>query len=304
MAKDISTLVDDIYAVVEGNGGWDETINEHFIKKLGVTLSDRLNPKGAYKPTLRVSNLGSPCEAKLWYSINEPNEGSTLASSTRLLFLYGDILEDLLISLCEAAGHEVTGLQDTLKVAGLTGHRDCVIDGVTVDIKSASNYNFDKFKFGTLRGDDTYGYISQLSSYVYAGAEDPLVRDKSNGAFLVINKTSGEVVLDTYDLTEEIKNKEEEVNQKRAMVKAPKPPKKAFSPTPDGYYVGKKADGVFKANGNMKLNMKCNFCDFKKKCFPNIKGYDKGRYGTLYLTEVSSPPKNKYRKVHTEVEIL
>ena len=97
------------------------------------------------------------------------------------------------MSLCVAAGHKVEGAQDALTIDGLKGHRDCVIDGVTVDIKSASAYNFDKFKFSTLRTDDTYGYISQLSSYVYAAKDDPLVTDKVNGAFLVINKSTGEL---------------------------------------------------------------------------------------------------------------
>jgi hypothetical protein len=43
-----------------------------------------------------------------------------------------------------------------------------VIDGVTVDVKSASKYGFEKFLKHNLREDDPFGYISQLSSYVYA----------------------------------------------------------------------------------------------------------------------------------------
>jgi hypothetical protein len=90
--------------------------------------------------------------------------------------------------------------------SGDTG--DAVIDGVTIDVKTASPYSFNKFKEGNLRNEDPFGYISQLSSYVYAARDDDVVTDKKRGAFLVINKVSGEMVLDVYDLTEELAKKE------------------------------------------------------------------------------------------------
>ena len=83
------------------------------------------------------------------------------------------MIEELALTVAMAAGHDVKGQQGKLNVHGIKGHRDAVIDGMTVDVKSASPYAFKKFKDGTLRDDDPFGYISQLSSYVYAGKDDP-----------------------------------------------------------------------------------------------------------------------------------
>ena len=301
--KTLDTLIEDIHGVIDGNGGWDKTVNEYFLKQLGGTLNSKFNPSSSYKPGLRVSNLGTPCERKLWYSINGHTKASSTSPTLKLLFMYGDILEDLLMSLCVAAGHKVEGAQDALTIDGLKGHRDCVIDGVTVDIKSASAYNFDKFKFSTLRTDDTYGYISQLSSYVYAAKDDPLVTDKVNGAFLVINKSTGELALDSYDFTYELSNKLEEVATKRAMIKDPTPPAILYYPEPDGYWKGKRDnDDNFIPNGNMKLPKGCMFCPNIITCWPEAKAYNKG-YKDIIYTTVVNPPKNKYGGQHKEVDL-
>ena len=60
--------------------------------------------------------------------------------------MFGDILEELLLFLAKEAGHTVTGQQDTLSISGVNGHRDAIIDGRLVDVKSASSYSFRKFK--------------------------------------------------------------------------------------------------------------------------------------------------------------
>ena len=79
------------------------------------------------------------------------------------------MIEELVLSLAKASGHKVEGEQSKLNVHGVKGHRDAVIDGMTVDVKSCSSYAYKKFKEGKLKDDDPFGYISQLSSYVYAG---------------------------------------------------------------------------------------------------------------------------------------
>ena len=65
-----------------------------------------------------------------------------LAPSTRIKFLYGHILEDLLILLSRVAGHTVTEEQKQVDVEGIKGHQDCKIDGELVDCKSASGFVF------------------------------------------------------------------------------------------------------------------------------------------------------------------
>ena len=290
MTKSINTLVEDIYSVIEGNGGWDETVSKHFADKVSATVNQRLVPQQG-RATLRMSNLGTMCERKLWYSVNRVEESIPLLSSTKFKFLYGDILEDLMISLAEAAGHEVTGFQDEMEILGIKGHRDCVIDGVTVDVKSASSYSFEKFKHHRLRADDPFGYIEQISSYVYAAKDDPLVKDKSNGAFLVVDKVNGNICLDVYDVSDEVAKKKEKVEYLKDMAAKDTPPDRAFEPEPDG-----------KA-GNMKLCTYCSYCDFKKICHPEVRCFIvSGK--PKYLTEVIKLPwSTKTKSPAPEVEV-
>ena len=55
-----------------------------------------------------------------------------------------------------------------MEVEGVTGHQDCIIDGVVVDCKSASGVGFDKFKHNKLAEDDPFGYVAQISAYAEA----------------------------------------------------------------------------------------------------------------------------------------
>jgi len=222
--KTIDTLVDDILEVVSTGGGWDNLASAYLSKRLTETLDTRLSKASEErKPTLRMSNIGTPCYRKLWYSLHLPLSGEPLRAETKLKFLYGDILEDLLLSLAVAAGHTVEGEQTVLEINGIKGSRDAIIDGVTVDVKSASSASFKKFQKNGLREEDPFGYIQQLSSYVYAAKDDPLVIDKTKGAFLVVDKVTGSLCLDTYDFTEEFKTKETFVEAAKALSSLPTP---------------------------------------------------------------------------------
>jgi hypothetical protein len=274
--KDISTLVKDIYEVIDGKGGWDETVQEFFLSSIGPVMQERLKEGTAERSgTLRLSGMGSPCDRKLWYEVNEPNEGEPITPSTRLKFLYGDLLEVLLLSLATAAGHTVTGLQKTVTVHGIKGHLDAIIDGVTIDVKSASPYSFSKFKEGSLRDNDAFGYISQLSSYVSA-AEDGI--HPTTGAFLVINKVSGELCLDVHDFTEDIRGKEEEFAYKKAMVQG-EIPERSFTEEPQS-----------KTSKNTKLPLFCSYCSRKLKCWPEARIFLYST-GPQFLVHVDTEPR-------------
>lgn len=278
MTKQIGTIVEDIYAVIEGRGGWSSTLSAATSEGVSILLDQRLGEREErQRGTLRMSNLGTPCARSLWYKINEPDGGEDLRGATLLKFLYGDLLEQLLISLAIASGHEVLGCQDTVSISGIIGHRDCVIDGMVVDIKSASSRAFAKFKEHKLESDDPFGYLSQLSSYVYAAKDDPLVTNKTHGAFLAINKENGEIVLDVYDLSSFISRKEEEVEHLKRMVASPVPPDRSFDAVPDG------------KSGNMKLSTNCSYCDRKFKCWPEVRTFIYST-GPRYLTRVAREP--------------
>lgn len=279
-SKSIDTLVEDIYGVVEGNGGWDATVAKYFKDELDTVLSDRFKPPSGTprKPTLRMSNLGQACGRKLWYNLNVSSGIATPFEGSKLLsFLYGDILEALLIALAKAAGHEVWGEQDEFLIDGIKGHRDCVIDGVTIDIKTASNYSFKtKFKNGLTLAHDDFGYLSQLSSYVYADT-DPKVSD-TYGAFLVMDKSNGEIVLDLHNLSDFVEDKEAEIKWVKALVKEPLPPKRVYND---------KAEG---ASGNRVLDKPCVWCEYKQDCWGKIRTFEYA-YGPKHFTKVVKLPK-------------
>ena len=168
--KNIKTLVSDIEAVLLQKGGWDEASREYLTKNIGEAADRRLSiPTGKHTRGLRMSNIGTPCTRKLWYYCNLPETvENTSTPSMALKYFYGDVIESLVLSLAKAAGHDVSGEQDELMVEGIKGHRDCVIDGMLVDVKSASSQSFGKFRYNQLKSDDPFGYIKQLTAYLYA----------------------------------------------------------------------------------------------------------------------------------------
>lgn len=275
--KQLETIVEDIYQVILGNGGWDATISKYFAENLGDTANQRFSKPQAPRGYLSLSSVGTPCQRKLWYKVNKPEVSEPLSPEALGTFFYGDMLEALVLSLAKAAGHNVQGEQQRLDVHGVKGHRDAVIDGVTVDVKSASKYSFQKFKDGSLRQDDPFGYISQLSSYVYAGKDDPLVLDKTRGAFLVVQKDRFKLCLDQYDFTEELKNKEQEITATKEMI-AGDIPDSRIPPVPQS-----------KTSKNTKLDTACSYCEFRKVCYPKARTFLYST-GPVFLVDVVTEP--------------
>ena len=276
--KKIDTLVRDIYKTVEGKGSWDSVVGSAFGNNLSSVASQRFSSPQEPRGYLSLSSVGTPCKRKLWYKVNKPTSGESLRPNTLLKFFYGDMIEELVLSLAKASGHTVEGEQSKLNVHGVKGHRDAVIDGMTVDVKSCSSYAYKKFKEGKLKDDDPFGYVSQLSSYVYAGKDDPLVTDKTHGAFLAVDKQNGNVCLDVYDFTEELAEKEEEILNVKKMVEGDIP-KEKIDPVPQS-----------KTSDNMKLSMQCGYCEFKYLCWKDVRTFIYS-YGPEYLTEVNTEPK-------------
>jgi hypothetical protein len=276
--KTIETLVEDMNCVIKGEGGWDATVTKFLSDSVAEVADARFGSPPESRGYLSLSALGTPCSRKLWYKVNEPKKAEPLSPNTLLKFFFGDIIEALALSLAKAAGHQVTGMQDRLDVHGIKGHRDAVIDGVTVDVKSTSSMAFKKFKEGKLREDDPFGYISQLSSYVYGGKDDPLVADKNRGAFLAIDKQNGHVCLDVYDFDEELQTKEQEVERIKASV-AGSIPEDRIPPVPQS-----------KTSKNTKLDMQCSYCEFKKVCWPEARVFLYSN-GPVFLVDVVDEPR-------------
>ena len=276
--KKIDTLIRDINKTLKGMGGWDGIRGQSLGYGISLIANQRFSKPQEPRGYLSLSSVGTPCKRKLWYKINRTDEGEELTPNTFLKFFYGDMIEELVLQLAIASGHDVTGEQDRLDVHGVKGHRDAVIDGMTVDVKSCSSYAFKKFKEGRLRDDDPFGYISQLSSYVFAGQNDPLVTDKVRGAFLAVDKQNGHICLDVYDFTEELKTKEEEILETIYMVDG-EIPEERIPTVPQS-----------KSSENTKLSMQCSYCEFKFLCWENLRTFIYSS-GPEYLIDVVQEPR-------------
>lgn len=274
MTKSITTLIEDIQNVLLKPEITKEQA-DILGKRIAETIYAKLNRSEERK--LRMSNMGTPCERKLWYSINTPELGEKLSPEARLKFLYGDIIEELVLWLAEVAGHEVTGRQAKSDIGGIPGHRDAIVDGHLLDVKSASSYSFKKFQNHLKPSEDSFGYLTQLGAYQY-----DYERSEPNGdprpvpAFLVIDKTLGKICL---DFQPDVGNTDYEqlAERKKAVVNQPTPPGRRYFDEPDGL------------SGNRKLGIECSYCDFKRQCWPSLRGFVYST-GPRWLTQVSREP--------------
>ena len=276
--KNLSTLVEDVYQTItditDGQEIPDELLDE-LGNKIKGTIKTWGTPQNHNKFKLRISNIGRPAR-QLYYSQQDSKQIKHDAA-TQLKFLYGHIMEDLLIFLVKLSKHQVTDEQKEVQVNGIQGHMDCKIDGEVIDIKTASGFGFKKFKNGTLRDDDPFGYISQLSGYERA-------EGTNNGGFLAMNKESGELALyQPEDLDKpNIKNLISKLVD--LIFNFNKPPEKCYKPLASG------------TKGNMKLPIGCVYCNHKFQCHEDTNG-GKGlrifKYarGPEYLTTVVSATK-------------
>lgn len=265
--KNIKTLVPDIQSRLTSGKPFDEETVKAFGKALADKLSNRLSA-AASKPSLRLSNLGTKCDRKLWFSIRRPELAEPLSASTRLKFLFGDILEEVMLFLARAAGHDVQREQEEVYVEGVKGHIDGFIDGHLVDVKSASTYSFRKFKEGGLYLDDPFGYLTQLGAYSFASGQE-------RASFLVVDKTLGNLHLDTHDTAGT--DFAAIVTAKREMLERSEPPARGYEDVADG------------KSGNRKLGVACSYCAFKYSCWPGLRAFKYAR-GPVFLTEVKKVP--------------
>jgi hypothetical protein len=271
--KSVDTLVEDIYHLVSNPQGFSPDNVRSFGESLATRLSYRLS-EDRQSGELRASNIGKPCNRQLWYDVHCHDEREPLPPAARLKFLFGDILEELLLFLGKEAGHDVRHEQAEVTINGVKGHIDGIIDGRLVDCKSASTYAFEKFKEHRLASDDPFGYIDQLGFYL-DGANDRLV-DKDVGSFLAIDKTLGNITLDTY--AKPNKNYAIVVEQKKEMLAQPEPPERAFQDQP------------FQKSGNKKLGVACSYCPFKFKCWSGLRVFQYANK-PIFLTHVAREPK-------------
>lgn len=277
---DINTLVDDIYHVLDQDN--DHIASEENLAALGGTvvevMRDFLRVRDPSKiGKLRFSGIGKQ-PRQLWYDAHEdPANAEDMQPEAMMKFLYGHLIEAVLLFLAKEAGHDVSDEQAEVEVDGVKGHMDAVIDGHVVDVKSASPFGFKKFAAGELEPkDDAFGYIRQLSGYAS-------VRGLP-AAFLAADKVAGKLALSplskyaiaAHDPAPRIKYLKE-------VLADPAPPPRCYPEEEDG------------KSGNMKLGMGCSYCKHKHTCWADAnegKGLRLFAYSTgpRWLTQVKRVP--------------
>ena len=278
--KTLDTLVSDIYNKISVLAdGKHIDLDPETIDQFGESMKDILykwsHPEPRGKATLRMSNIGRKSR-QLWFDMKSEDTAEKMPPSLFIKFLYGHLLEEIVLFLIKLSGHKVTSEQKEVKVSGIKGHMNCVIDGEVVDIKTASGYAFKKFKDGTLAENDLFGYMAQLAGYEAA-------EGTNKGGFLALNKESGELALyrpDNFDKP----NIKKKITDIKKAVKLATPPDLCYNPVPDG------------KSGNMQLPRECVYCRHKFECHKDAnegKGLRVFKYsnGLKYLTQTPKPPK-------------
>ena len=280
--KTLDTLVDDINDILVGiSSGKAPDVKEEqidkFLNNTKLALLDWLQPRKSSGKGLRMSVIGRPVR-QLWYDnhLQRDDKEEVYDPSTQLKFLYGHLLEHLLLFLVDVAGHKVTDQQKKVKVEDVNGHMDCKIDGEVVDVKSASAMSFKKFKNGTLYEDDPFGYIAQVAGYEYN-------EGTNNGGLLAVNKSSGEIALFRPDELMKPNAKDLIKNLKEKLSKN-EPPEKCYEPIPHD------------KTGNFKLPVGCVYCPHKFVCHADSNNGDglrvfKYANSNVFMTTVANLPK-------------
>jgi len=279
--KSIDTVVEDIYNLVETNDipeGVDvDKVLDDLANNIKSIIKSVIVEPPEDRRTVRMSNIGKK-DRQLWY-LHQGVKGEPLMPHTRIKFLYGHFIEEMVLALVKLSGHEVTDEQKKVEVAGIRGSMDCKIDGTLIDVKSTSSYGFKKFKDGTLINDDPFGYVDQIKGY--AEAE----KAKEFG-WLAMDKTNGHLTVLKYDMEDESKPYWTKLNFFRILdrikyikklIMQDKPPERCYEPEPDG------------KSGNMKLGLGCSYCQYKHECYPELRTFLYAN-GPRYLTKVVKKP--------------
>ena len=282
MKKNTYNLVSDIYQLMETKEVAEGVDFDACVEKFGENVKELMrNEFGGKKRDgrkLRMSNIGRD-DRYLWNVYNDVEKSDDIQGHTYVKFLYGHLIEEMLLFLTKAAGHEVTDEQKKCEVNGITGSMDCKIDGIVTDVKSVSTYGFRKFKDGSLAYDDPFGYIGQIKGYAYAEGATKfgwLAMDKQNGHLTYLLYDSEDTQAPVHDLISyDIK---ERIDHVKKLVEQPTPPDVCYEPIDDG------------KSGNRKLAVGCSYCAYKKECWPSVRAFAYST-GPRYLIEVHNEPK-------------
>ena len=255
---ELNDLPKDIYSLFDPDQGHEcneENLNA-FADNLKQLLRERLAKHERPASSLRFSALGKP-DRQAWFDAHpDPAKEEPLTPKTYLKFMYGDVIEQLLLFLAKEAGHSVEQEQAEVSVDGVKGHIDAIIDGVVVDVKSASPYGYKKFKDGEVVANDPFGYVAQLSGY------SNVLTPGQDAAWLAQDKVSGDICISRLSVPViKAHPPAERIEQLKKVVSLEEPPSYCHELVPDG------------KSGNLKLDTPCSYCRHKFRCRDGIRTF-------------------------------
>lgn len=272
--KKLEDLPADIYQLFDPDThhNCSEEYLDAFCANLKDLLKVRLSKQEQARSPLRFSSLGKP-DRQLWFEAH-PIEGGKepMTPKTYFKFLYGDVIEQLVLYLSKEAGHSVEYEQAEVEVDGVLGHIDAIIDGVVVDVKSASPYGYKKFETRNVEADDPFGYVAQLAGYANVLTPD------NYAAWVAMDKVSGDICVSPLSPTTIRHYKpEEQIKHQKEVIASETPPDLCYQPVPDG------------KSGNMRLGTACSYCAHKHRCHPGLRTFLYSG-GPRFLTTVAREP--------------
>lgn len=282
---DIATLVPDIYAMLQKREGTDLVLDEW--AKHGANMTNHIhtaiseNTRPARSPdVIYASEIGKKCVRQIWYRMYTPSVGLDTKPWTKFKFLYGSLIEESVLALAKAAGHEVRAEQAEVFFAlpngwMVKGRLDAIIDGVVVDVKSMAPYSFGAVqKAGFNETTDKFGYRAQVDFYARC------MTSGKQGQILGVDKVNGHLGLFP------VRNWATDRDMRIGLTNLT-----------DKLDVGVLPDRAFEdeekgLKGNRGLCTECSYCEFKKQCWPGLRGFAYAN-GPMWLTKVVDEPKVK-----------
>lgn len=273
--KSIDTLVDDIHSTVGAvedvvfPNNMTHGIGDAYVKQVNKRAVKKRDPK-----TIYFSELGDVCQRRMWFKHHTPEKGEVLRPETRIKFLYGDMLESLVLQLATDAGHDVSAEQQEVEyVNDATGWRvrgriDAVVDGVVVDVKSVTKQSERKFHDGLV--DDPFGYLGQLNGYA-------TVLKNPNMGFLTIQKELGHI--NYFPFTADAEMFGHGFARAVKAIDRDDPVEKVMASVPQS-----------PTSKNEKLCATCSYCPFKASCFPDVRAFAYSNK-VEWLTKVVDTPR-------------
>ncbi len=271
--KELNTLVEDIYSLFDPNVTHepDEDHLDEVGEQFKNLLRTRLREREPVNNPLRFSSIGKK-DRQVWYMANSKGGPEDLTAKTYFKFLYGDVIELLVLFLAKEAGHKVERQQEEIEVDGVFGHIDAIIDDVVVDVKSASPYSYKKFKENNILEDDPFGYVNQLAGY------SAVLKPGESAAWVAFDKVHGDICVTNLSASVIIDNDPfERIEHLKEIIDRAEPPERCYTDEPDG------------KSGNRKLGTACSYCAWKKECWPGLRTFLYGN-GPRFLTHVVRVP--------------